>query len=324
MKFVNLLTYLKLKSLDNPQTSTDLANTMFDYKSKNNLINNILNNSRPLLNANEFKQIYRKQELDSYNLTSQQADQLLANSTTFITLTGYYNFRNEILQFRSSRTLSLPNENVKVSIAEKLIQNSIILLTKEELFNLLEEAQRKEVDFYAPKVNDQVQMKFTQNALISQQILRFAKVKITKDELKQLIIDSNEVAPSEFPDTDGKIIMKTTQKAEHARYILNYSIVQISSLEEYNSIASMITSSSPVTPAIDIHTINDNNLFAQYILSRDLIFDFGYLKKITTNEIFLGTMDAQNNTTAKIIEEKCRYDYQYGRYMQMLNDKFID
>ena len=105
-------------------------------------------------------------------------------------------------------------------------------------------------------------------------------------------------------------------------YYANY--YGISSLEEYNSIASMITSSSPVTPAIDIHTINDNNLFAQYILSRDLIFDFGYLKKITTNEIFLGTMDAQNNTTAKIIEEKCRYDYQYGRYMQMLNDKFID
>ena len=70
--------------------------------------------------------------------------------------------------------------------------------------------------------------------------------------------------------------------------------------------------------------IDDLNTFSQYVLRQNLLFDFGYRQKITVKEIYYGTLEEQNDTMSKLLEEKDRFEYLYGSISLKSGNDFYD
>ena len=149
----------------------------------------------------------------------------------------------------------------------------------------MEVSKNKEIDFLKQKLYGKTETKYTNEAIEAQRILSLSYIKLKIDEYRQILTDSYEKTQSDFPDSYGNIVFVKTPKADLAIEILKHVFIVISSFEEYSSIKNNITNNTKGVPkVINKEDIKNSNIFFQYILNQNLLYDFGYKEKITTKE----------------------------------------
>ncbi len=337
MKEISLLTYLKLREnlngreLDN-STKMTIGRVKNKFPNIHRLIEEIFENSIPRLNVREFIQLYTKNDVDSINVLPEEIDKILNISKVYITLDEYYKLMNEVEENKETKFLgiTIDEKDTEIKNRVKAIQELLNVckfsLKLNEFKKLREVSKNKEVNFYAPQKNGETEMKFTSEALQAQKILNASCINLKMDEYKQVLIKSFEEVKGDFPDFNGNIIMVKTSNAELATEILEKSYIVISSLGEYILLNDQVTSALELSEnlKLDRETIEDTNIFAQYVLKGNLLFDFGYKEKISTKEIYRGTLKEQEDTMGKLLEERDRFDFQYGVLTPKIDNNHID
>lgn len=316
MKVTTLLTYLKVKH-DLSKKELNSSKLLFNKRKHNKeLIEDILQNSKPLLNTREYIQLSTRNDIDSINVKPDEVNELLEKSISFITLKDYYKLKEELKE---------NNNTTRINAIKNLLNTCYFSLTIEQFKDLIEVSKNKEIDFLKQKLYGRTETKFTNEAIEAQRIISLSFVKLNIEEYKQIIIDSYEKTQSDFPDSYGNVIFVKTPKAELATEILKHSNIIISSFEEYNALRNNISNRIKDIPKIiNQEDINNPSIFSQYVLNQNLLYDFGYREKITTKEIYFVTLEEQEDTMSKLLEEKDRFEYIYGNLSLKSDNNFYD
>ena len=109
MKVTVLLTYLKVKH-DLSKKELNSGKLMFSKRRHKELIEDILQNSKPILNTREYIQLATQKDLDSINVKPDEVNELLEKSIIYITLEDYYKLKEELKE---------NNDNVRSNAIKK-------------------------------------------------------------------------------------------------------------------------------------------------------------------------------------------------------------
>lgn len=324
MKTTALLTYIKIKHDLSKDESKGFGKLLFNKKNRINtkgIIEELMKESKPLLNAREYIQLSLQKDIDSINVKQEEISELLKISITFITLNDYRKLKEELKNTDTNST----SESVRISAIRNLLNICKYDLNIEEFTKLIEKSKNREIDFLAQKLYGRTETKFTDEALEAQKIMTKSYVRLKINEYKQILKDSYELIQSDFPDAYGNVVLIKSPKAELALEILKHTNIVISSFEEYSSLKENVKKIvENLFENIKQDKIDDLNTFSQYVLRQNLLFDFGYRQKITVKEIYYGTLEEQNDTMSKLLEEKDRFEYLYGSISLKSGNDFYD